>query len=60
MYLNTVDDIKPCITLRTLSYGSYGVFLVRGNAAFASSTVLYTLSAKDLYGDYFKANVCSS
>ena len=28
------------ITLRTLDYGSYGIFLIMGNAGFISSTVV--------------------
>ena len=28
---STVDDITFCITLRTLNYGNYGIFLVAGN-----------------------------
>ena len=28
-----------CITLRTLNYGNYGIFLIRGHAGFISSTV---------------------
>ena len=35
----TTDDRHPCITLRTLNYGNYGIFLVMGNARFISSTV---------------------
>ena len=31
--------IKICITLRTLEYGNYGIFLVMGNAGSVSSTV---------------------
>ena len=30
-----------CITLRTLKYGKYGIFLVRGNAGCMSSTVVH-------------------
>ena len=36
---DTVDDINPCIILRTLNYGNYGIFLIMGNAGFASSTI---------------------
>ena len=32
----TADDFKSCITLRTRSYGNYGIFLVMGNAGFIS------------------------
>ena len=32
------------MTLRTLSYGNDGTFLTMGNAAFASSTVVYNVS----------------
>ena len=35
----TVADVNPEITLRTLSSGNYGRFLVMGNAGFISSTV---------------------
>ena len=44
----TVDDNKSCITLRTLNYGNYGIFLIitlliiiiiMDNAGFISSTV---------------------
>ena len=31
--------IETCITLRTLNYGNYGIFLMMGNAGFMSSTV---------------------
>ena len=31
--------LKSCITLRTLNYGDYGIFLDMGNARFISSTV---------------------
>ena len=30
---------KPCMTLRTLNYGNYGIFLIMGNAGFCPSTV---------------------
>ena len=30
---------KSCMTLRTLYYGSYGIFLSMGDAGFLSSTV---------------------
>ena len=30
---------KSCITLRTLNYGNYGIFLIMGNAGFCPSTV---------------------
>ena len=29
-----------CITLRTLNYGNYGIFLMMGNAGFTPSTVI--------------------
>ena len=35
----TVDDKKTCMSLRTLNYGSYGIFLILGSAGFRSSTV---------------------
>ena len=31
---HTADDIKSCITLRTLSYGNSGTFLIMGDARF--------------------------
>ena len=31
--------IESCITLRTLNYGNYGIFLILGNAGFIASTV---------------------
>ena len=30
---------KSCMTLRTLNYGNYGIFLIMGNAGFCPSTV---------------------
>ena len=38
-YHNTVDGQKSCMTLRTLNYGNYGIFLIMGNAGFCPSTV---------------------
>ena len=36
----TVDDINPAlITLSTLNYGKYGLFLIMGYAGFISSTL---------------------
>ena len=35
----TADDKILSITLRTLNYGNYGIFLIMGNAGFISSTV---------------------
>ena len=35
----TADEINPAITLRTLSYGDYGMLLIMGNAGFISWTV---------------------
>ena len=32
------------MTLRTPNYGNYGIFLIRGNAGFRSSTVALVLS----------------
>ena len=34
----TADDIKACITLRTLNYGNYGILLIMGSAGFITST----------------------
>ena len=34
-----------CITLRTLNYGNYGIFLIMGNAGFISSGVGVVLFA---------------
>ena len=34
-----VDGPKSCMTLRTLNYGNYGIFLIMGNAGFCPSTV---------------------
>ena len=55
----TVDDIKSCITLRTLNYKNYGKFLIVGNAGFVSSTAglgflsgLFKGSRKALTGLY--------
>ena len=31
---------KSCMTLRTLNYGNYGIFLIMGNAGFCPSAVL--------------------
>ena len=36
---DTVDDINPAMTLRTLNYGNYGILLIMGNAGVISSTV---------------------
>ena len=33
------------MTLRTLNYGNYGIFLIMGNAGFCPSTVVHTLNA---------------
>ena len=35
-----VLGLKSCITLRALSYGNYGIFLIMGYAGFTSSTVV--------------------
>ena len=43
------------MTLRTLNYGNYGIFLIMGNAGFCPSTVVYTLSPKYLYRNYIRA-----
>ena len=32
--------LKSCMTLRTLNYGNYGIFLIMGNAGFCPSTVI--------------------
>ena len=32
------------MTLRTLNYGNYGIFLIMGNAGFCPSTVSLTLT----------------
>ena len=34
------------MTLRTLNYGNYGIFLIMGNAGFCPSTVLESLGIK--------------
>ena len=31
---------KSCMTLRTLNYGNYGIFLIMGHAGFCPSTVV--------------------
>ena len=31
---------KSCMTLRTLNYGNYGIFLIMGNAGFCPSAVV--------------------
>ena len=36
----TADEINPAITLRTLTYGDYGMLLIMGNAGFISWTVV--------------------
>ena len=36
---DTVDDTNPALSLRTLNYGNYGIFLIMGSAGFISSTV---------------------
>ena len=33
------------MTLRTLSYGNYGIFLIMGNAGFCPSTVVWVVPA---------------
>ena len=38
LVLETVDGKKTCMTLRTLNYGKYGIFLIMGNAGFCPST----------------------
>ena len=43
--INTVDNVNPALPKKTLNYGNYGIFLVRGNAGFMSSTVRVTLLA---------------
>ena len=40
----SVDALKSCITLRTLNYGNFGIFLIMGNAGFISSAVCRTKS----------------
>ena len=40
-YSPTVEDINPA--LRTLNYGKYGIFLIKGNAGFISSKVVQDL-----------------
>ena len=35
----TVDGQKSCMTLTTLNYGNYGIFLIMGNAGFCPATV---------------------
>ena len=48
------------MTLRTLNYGNYGIFLIMGNAGFCPSTVVtrlinsnlgFRVSLRDLYGN---------
>ena len=34
------------MTLRTLNYGNYGIFLIMGNAGFCPSAVVPTLGSK--------------
>ena len=36
------------MTLRTLNYGNYGIFLIMGNAGFCPSTVVQGLGLRDL------------
>ena len=36
----TVDGPKSCMTLRTLNYGNYGIFLIMGHAGFCPSAVV--------------------
>ena len=31
---------RECMTLRTLNYGNYGIFLIMGNAGFISSILV--------------------
>ena len=42
------------MTLRTLNYGNYGIFLIMGNAGFCPSTVgclcFFVLVSVDFYG----------
>ena len=35
----TADGPKSCITLSTLNYGNYGIFLIMGSAGFCASAV---------------------
>ena len=43
--LHTADGQKSCMTLRTLNYGNYGIFLIMGNAGFCPSAVWTTKKA---------------
>ena len=36
------------MTLRTLNYGNYGIFLIMGNAGFCPSTVLILVQGQGL------------
>ena len=38
--LNYCKWTKSCMTLRTLNYGNYSIFLIMGNAGFCPSTVV--------------------
>ena len=38
------------MTLRTLNYGNYGIFLIMGNAGFCPSTVSLLLRQEDTEG----------
>ena len=42
----TADDRNLCMTLRTLNYGNYGIFLIMGNAGFIPSTVVLSLDGE--------------
>ena len=43
------------MTLRTLNYGNYGIFLIMGNAGFCPSTLLELRSPKNYVSRCFKA-----
>ena len=46
---------KSCVTLRTLNYGNYGIFLILGNARFISSTVVWG-SGFRVFGVFFRVS----
>ena len=45
---------KSCITLRTLNYGSYGLFLIWGDAGFTSLTVAPEINTEILIAEGMK------
>ena len=48
------------ITLRTLNYGNYGIFLVMGNAGFVSSTVVHADARRIGHRPHCSPNMVSS